>query len=210
MAFTPRFGFGGVKGGNVPKMPIDVDILPNPVIMVGQMEGLAASIRSAREPLTEAVKEVVIPSIWENFAQEGRPQAWERLAPATVLIREEEGFNGSGPILQRTTKLFKAATAFARWTIQKDMAYVSNFPASVWYAGIHQAGATFDVQVKPVKELPPVIANIGGRSGDVQSFGIPARPFMLIQKGDEKDIQDVFARWVMRKAATHGFVAGGV
>lgn len=188
MAFVSRQPFAGVKSGMANSMPFEIQIIPNPVILVGEMEGLSARISSARKPLERAIKEVVIPSINQNFAAEGRPEGWDQLVQNTVSQREELGFGGEHPILQRTTKLYKAATAFARWKIVKDQAYVDNWPQSVWYGPVHQGGAVYSTD----------------SFGDV---GIPARPFMMIQDPqDVDDIEKVFDRWLGENLAQAGFV----
>lgn len=174
--------FGGIRASQDPKGLIDVDIKPLPFILVGQFNALAFSVRSYREPLTAAVKMVVIPSIKLNFDVNGRP-AWKDWAAETMYRREYEGY-GSGlgdSILVRKGKLKRAAQAFARWTITKDSAIASGqFPGSAWYGPLHQRGFT------------------GGHGAQV-----PARPFMLIQNEDVPKIEAIFSAWLAVKVKTH-------
>lgn len=93
-------------------------------------------IRSFREPLVKSVREVVIPSIRNNFAAQGRP-TWEPLAPATVLAR-----GASGPILNRTGKLLRVATQFNIWTYTRDSATITGIDSRVKYAKYHQGGTS--------------------------------------------------------------------
>lgn len=178
--------FGGIKSGTA-RVPFEVDIQPNPYIIIGQLEGLAASVRSFKVPLERSIKQVVIPSITKNFAVEGRPP-WEPLAPETAFIRESEGFAGEHPILIRTGSLYKAATAFARWDISRDQAFVSNWPGYAWYGPIHQAGS--------------------GASDVFGTVGLPARVFMAIQDEDSIKIEAIFAEWVIERAVAAGFRPG--
>lgn len=105
------------------------------LILANDLQSFAAyGIRSFREPLTKSVREVIIPSIRNNFAAEGRP-SWEPLAPTTVLSR-----GASGPILNRTGRLLKVATQFNIWTYTRDSATITGIDSRVKYAGYHQGG----------------------------------------------------------------------
>lgn len=88
---------------------------------------LAARFRGdLREPLMRAIREVIIPSIEENFASEGRPK-WAALSDVTIKVRSALGF-GAGPILSRTGEWENTATSVDIWAITKRRA-VARFDA---------------------------------------------------------------------------------
>jgi phage gpG-like protein len=179
--------FKGLQAGNSKEGLISVAIKPLPVIIAGQFGALAKGVRSYRVPLTKAIKEVVIPSIDQNFDWEGRPDQWEPLSGDTEVRRAWYGYGASGPILERSGKMRKAASAFARWVVTKDSAYAGgNWPGSAFYGPIQHSGfGTMTIQ--------------GGR-------WLPARPFMMIQNDDVPKIEAVFALWLQERALAAGFV----
>jgi phage gpG-like protein len=186
-------GFSGVRGGNSPAGLIDVDIIPLPIILVGQFGELAAGVRSFHEPLKRSIQEVVIPSIKTNFDYNGRPP-WAPLSGTTWAMRGEtsidsEGnqiINQEGDILVRTGKLKRSAVALARWKITRDEAYAGgDWPATAWYGPIQQTGF------------------VGGHGAET-----PARPFMLIQDEDVPKIEEVFVDWFKSRLAMSGFIPG--
>jgi phage gpG-like protein len=186
--------FSGVKAGMSGAGLIDVDIVPLPIILVGQFEALAASVRSYHEPLKRSIQQVVIPSIKKNFDVGGRP-SWPVLAPATLVFRGElkstssldalsAGFGSE--ILVRSGKLRRAAQALARWTITRDEAYAGGaWPGSVWYGPLQHTGF------------------IGGHGAET-----PPRPFMMIQEEDMPKIEEVFVQWFKERLIATGFTPG--
>lgn len=118
-----------------PSVTIDGDFSRDALILAGDLDALATyGIRSFREPLVKSVREVIIPSIRNNFAAEGRP-AWAPLAPSTVLSR-----GASGPILNRSGRLLKVATQFNIWSYTRDSATITGIESRVKYAKYHQGG----------------------------------------------------------------------
>lgn len=180
--------FPGIKSGQSKQGMIDVDIKPLPLILVGQFESLAASVRSFREPLEDAVRTVVMPSIEKNFRVEGRPH-WELLSEQTLLNREYYGYP-PGPILQRSKKGKRSAVAFARWKFTKETAfYGASFPPTSKYMPIHQ-----------IADIETVNVGMGGFASE-----LPGRSFAIIQDEDQPKIEKVFERWFQKRLATHGF-----
>jgi phage gpG-like protein len=104
------------------------------LVLAGDLDMAALSIKSLREPLTKSVKQVIIPSIRKNFDAEGRP-AWRQLADSTVARR-----GTSHPILDEKGTLKKRATQFNIWTIGRDSAAITGLDSRVKYAGFHQGG----------------------------------------------------------------------
>jgi len=119
-----------------PMLSIDIDIDPSPAIIVGGFYRAAGAFRSFKQPIEEAIKGIVIPSINANFEAEGIPP-WEPLAEVTITRREYPGM----PILQQTGKMKEMVTSIKPWTINNNEAYLlASSLGSAYYAGIHEAG----------------------------------------------------------------------
>lgn len=129
-------GYFGAQSALIsfPILEITGDFYRDSLILAGDLDRLALNIRSLREPLTRAVKEVIIPSIRANFSAEGRP-SWAPLALDTIRIR-----GASGPILNRTGILLRTATQFNIWKIDMDSAVIVSLDSKVKYAKYHQSG----------------------------------------------------------------------
>jgi phage gpG-like protein len=177
------FSFPGVKSGVTGNAQMGIEIRPMPLILVGQFGAFAESVRTFRVPLERSVKQVVIPSIRENFDVSGRP-AWPGLSAFTEARRTYLGF-GAGvgaEILVRKGKLKRSATAFARWSFDKQTAWVGNdFPQDAWYGPAQQNGF------------------VGGYGAET-----PSRPFMLIQDQDQPKIEAIFIKWFEERAVATG------
>lgn len=107
-------------------------------ILAADLDRFGFNIRSFKEPLTQSVKKVIIPSIRENFESGGRPD-WDQLAASTITKRISEGY-GIWPPLTKTGALKKKATAYGIWLITKDSATMGE--PKIKYAGFHQRGTT--------------------------------------------------------------------
>ncbi len=168
-------GLGSTAGMNI---GTDVQFTPSIFMITKGVRETVKGIKSVREPMKRAIRDVMSPSIKLNFSRGGRPKKWLPLAPDTIKIRQREGFNGSGPVLIRTRKLRNAAIAQARWKIDgiRGQALYGNFPARAKYGPIHQIGVRKD------------------------AGSIPARPFAVIQEQDMDEIKKVFADWLMERA----------
>jgi phage gpG-like protein len=127
-----------------------------------------------REPLLRVAREVLSPSIEENFRVGGRPK-WARVDQGSTYRTGRRG----GPPLDVTGTLKRAATAFARFQVRNNTMTYGNFPPSAWYAVVHDNAA------------------ISAKAG------IPNRPFALIQKEDEPAIGRVFMEWLEDKVDQH-------
>jgi phage gpG-like protein len=188
---TLGFGLPGDFGTS-----IDIDFVPPVSLLIADVLRLGVRLRTFREPLEKAVREVVIPSFKRTWEAEGRPEPWHELSPYTIARKtgesmsiETAGFSGGSgaPILvstpiQRERGQHKSegrggalkvrATSFKIWTFTKDSAYVSG--AGIFFYGpIHQLGAS--------------------------SARIPARPFLILQDEDLDKIEKVFLDWEERK-----------
>lgn len=107
-------------------------------ILAADLDRLGFDIRSFKEPLTKSVKQVIIPSIRENFDSGGRPE-WDQLAASTIATRLRQGY-GIWPPLTKTGALKKKATVFANWTISRDSAIMKE--PKIKYAKYHQSGTS--------------------------------------------------------------------
>lgn len=163
------------------RMGIDYSFSPNPEILAAEMDSMGVDVRSFREPLTRAVREVVIPSMQENFNVGGRPE-WEPISDATSLIKGK--VTASQGTLVRTGTLQKNMAFLSLWSINTTSAAITELPSRIAYGGIHQAGSS---------------------SGSGRGSNIPARPFAVIQDEDEDKISDVFDRWLGERAAEAGW-----
>ena len=182
-------------------MGLTFEFRPSPAIFAGKIDKLGLDIRSFREPLTRAVKQVVIPSIRENFNASGRPDPWPELSQATWDSRAARGWSG-GDILLLSGLLVRTATQFNIWTITEQSATVRDFPQKAWYGKVHQAGFGGVSGPKTVRKIIKgkggIIKWSGGRDTEASQgyVNIPARPFMLLQEEDKDKIQKIFEDWL--------------
>lgn len=141
---------------------------PHPSIWAHGLRELGHSIKSFRDPLEQSRDQVMVPSIADNFAMQGRPRPWARNRPSTIRRK------GHDTVLFETGKLYAAATAKARWEVNSDSLLYGNFPASVEYA-------------EPT--------NFGFVNNRTKTF-VPARQFAMIHPEDESRIQNIFDDWL--------------
>ena len=154
-----------------PFIPMLVDMTPSLVLVNSYFDSIANGISKYEDPLRKAVREVVIPSIQTNFRVSGRP-AWKPLSEATNEIRSRLG-GGSG-ILVKSGSLESAMGNENLWQFSSDEAVLAGLPSDVWYGIIHQSGYE------------------GGGGANP----IPARPFAVLQAGDEDKIDEIFVEWL--------------
>lgn len=110
------------------------DFQPSPAIIAASIDKLGMDIRSFREPLKRAIKEVMIPSFRKNFTQGGRP-SWQPLSDVTVELR-----GSATPILIRSGRLMRTMEQESIWTVTEEHAVIENLPQQVWYGMLHQSG----------------------------------------------------------------------
>lgn len=119
-----------------PSFEIEGNFPRDAFILAADLDRLGYNIRSFKDPLTRSVRQVIIPSIRENFESGGRPE-WEQLAASTIATRLREGY-GIWPPLTKTGALKKKAAVFANWAITKDSAIMKE--PKIKYAKYHQSG----------------------------------------------------------------------
>lgn len=161
---------------------LDLVILPSPLAMQFALDEIGDELRTFRTPLERSVREVLRPSIQQNFEEGGRPP-WELLADSTIIAREYEG-TGTDPLI-RTGKLMTSATALSRWSYTQEEATFGPLPVSVAYGEVQHFGS-----------------NSSGFGG---STVIPSRPWADVQESDLDNIEGVFFEWVREKVAVRGF-----
>lgn len=192
---------------------------PSIGILARDVDKLGIDIRSFREPLTRAIKEVMIPSIRKNFDSEGRP-SWEPLAEATINIRDDQGSGGS--ILNRSGRLRRRMLQQTRWTITQEAASIQDLPNDIWYGRIHQeglggirtrVGKTLKANpgMSPAQASKRVMAGIdrdilSGKAHTHTTSNIPARPFVMFQDEDIDGVYEVFQKWLEERAFRAGWV----
>ena len=118
-------------------------------------------------PVMKNIAGILAYSTEENFKSEGRPDKWKDLADSTKKQREKNG-HWPGQILQVTGQLASSINTY----YDNDSAVIGS---NLEYAAIHQ---------------------LGGQTGKNKSVDIPARPYILLQQEDEKNIIDVITDYL--------------
>ena len=221
--------YNAVQGLRFDKSITGFEFKPSLGIVAKNIDDLGLALANHKEPLTESILTVMIPSIRKNFTSGGRPP-WEELAHDTVRKR-----GTSKPILIRTGALRRGVTKIGIWSIGKTSATIRNLPENIWYGKVHQEGIEGDAlssgnwfakyeraAIKRLgkeakkSEITAEAFNIMDegikRHGPVRASrpGIPARPFVMFQDEDMDEIQEVFAEWMAQQAFKVGrFSANG-
>lgn len=203
----PKYASGLIITPSLTQRNVTVDLKfqPSVGILARKVDKLGADIRSFREPLHKAVKQIVIPSIRRNFDSGGRPP-WEPLADWTVKHK------GHARILYKTGSLRRVMGQINVWTIDREKAMITDLPDKVWYGKVHQAGATFAIprssgsvdQAAIDKALSYKGTRVGRRDSDPEIGEIPARPFVVLQTEDMEAIEHIFQEWVGDKIRQAG------
>jgi phage gpG-like protein len=186
--------------------------------MVRDMEHFAIDIRSYRVPLERAVRQIMMPSITENFNTSGRPVPWAPLSDATWEKRAQDGWSG-GDILIKSGTLRSVAGSFKIWKIGTGGAAVTGLPGAE-YGGYHQAGygtqpeSLGSIAARTGQSLADVLRGITEAQRGAMASGTtigsgwrpwaPARPFILFQDQDIAGIQRIFADWLGERALRVG------
>lgn len=149
----------------MPTTTIQFSKTANPDIVVKGMTALGYRIRSTREPLTRASRELSR-NIDHQFAVGGDPK-WADIKPSTF---KRKGGYGDGILIRKGT-LRRRATQFARWTVSSESAQYS-LPNALGYGYLHQVGFT----------------HVGGTS-------VPARPFIRFGSKEKAIVTNEFTKW---------------
>jgi len=183
LIFTPALTSASVKS-------VQIEFEPSVGILARKVDKFGADIRSFKEPLRQAVRDIMIPSIRRNFDAGGRP----RWVPLTLDTIKRKGGN-SHPLV-RGGSLRRTMGYQNIWRIDREKALIADLPQSVWYGKVHQAGGkgSHESFYDPVRRAHVNLGDDGA---------IPARPFVMIQRQDQIRIEALFKRWVrmrMKKA----------
>lgn len=169
---------------------IDLHFEPSVGILARKIDTLGLKVRSFREPLKEAVRDVMIPSIRRNFDAGGRPK-WVPLAAPTIAQK-----GGDKRPLIRSGNLRRQMGYQKIWTIDSEKAMITDLPQSIWYGKVHQVGMGFH---------EPFYDSVIRKHVNLGDDGaIPARPFVVMQRQDIIRINAVFNRWLARKIREAG------
>ena len=118
-------------------------------------------------PVMKNIAGILAYSTEENFKSEGRPDKWKDLADSTKKQREKKR-HWAGQILQVTGQLASSVNTY----YDNNSAVIGS---NLDYAAIHQ---------------------LGGEAGKNQSVTIPARPYILLQNEDQKNIIDEITNYL--------------
>jgi phage gpG-like protein len=188
---------------------VHMDFIPSVGIVAASYFAFAGKAKMYREPLTRAVKDVMIPSIQKNFDSEGRP-AWASLDADTIFRKSEEFADMR--ILHRTRgagALSYAATRQARWKITSTWAAFTNLPPSKWYGIVHQTGGSRSATTSGGSLEERIARGIAeGPGASFHDWILPARPFVMFQTEDGPAIEAVFDVWLHEMAAETGWRPG--
>jgi len=206
------------------------DFSPTIGNLARDLDKMGVDIRSWRVPLTNAVRNVMIPSFQQNFESGGRPDAWEPLSESTQLIRERAG--QSGPTLIRSGALKRNMGYMTMWDITDSYAIVKQLPDRIWYGAVHQAGygttgaqiqskiklaAKKGIKLSPGAAAKQVMGDLDAKLKSAMATGksvgsssdrahpIPARPFVMFQDEDLPKIDEEFTKWIDMRIAAAGF-----
>jgi phage gpG-like protein len=102
-------------------------------VLASGFDKMGTSIRSYKVPLNKSIKEVMSPSIAENFASGGRP-SWTPLADFTIQKK------GHDTILYETGTLAKRAPQYNNWTVDGPAGEARLDRLRTTYGYFHQEG----------------------------------------------------------------------
>ena len=186
----------GITRSMMSSMGLSITFSPTIGLSASRIDKLGMDIRSFREPLKRSIQQVIAPSFLTNFDVGGRP-AWIPLSPSTLEIRSRFGRTGDR-ILVRTGALRRTMGQYNIWSVSDKAAMIKDLPANVWYGAIHQAGASsggFKSLLERHGGDVKSALRAAEQPGAAKGFGIPARPFAILQEEDIEGIERVFWNW---------------
>ena len=153
-----------------------------------EVREMLAKVQARLKDLTPVMKiigQTIRTSVIKNFEKGGRPMPWKPSARASI--------KGDKTLID-TTRLMRSITSKG----YSDRAEVGT---NVIYAAIHQLGGrTKPHIIKPRNAKALKIPGIGFRKS-VKHPGskIPARPFLLVQNEDWKEIKEELREFIFKK-----------
>jgi phage virion morphogenesis protein len=128
--------------------------------------------------------EIALASISENFEQQGRPEKWKELSPVTIELRRGGGIGSRG-----VTKRKRAASgAGERILIGRT--------GNLRRIGYQAAGDHVTIGTHPAAKDYAAIQQFGGQAGRNRKVTIPARPYLLLQDEDIKEMREIALLWL--------------
>lgn len=138
------------------------------------------------KPVLAAVGNLAVKSVKQNFREGGRPERWipSNKPKGKTLV-------GTGA-LQRQI----------HYQVDSNEMGVTIMTGRQKYAAIHHFGGTTKPHVIRAKNARAIPLNIGGmlifrKSVNHPGSKIPARPYMLLQDEDVKNIKDMFMKFII-------------
>jgi phage virion morphogenesis protein len=122
------------------------------------------------KPAHEIAGEILLASILKNFEEGGRPNTWKDLKTSTKEQRKKQG-TWPGQVLVRSGVRGGLMGAISYDAAPDKVVFVGNKP----YAAIH---------------------HFGGMAGKGKKTKIPARPYMMIQDEDWKELQAAIQQFI--------------
>lgn len=180
---------------------LDLKFEPSVGILARKVDKLGADIRSFREPLKRIVKEVMIPSIRQNFDAGGRP-SWVPLSEFTIRRKALKG-QSAAPLIG-TGRLRRVMGTQKIWNIDTEKAMILDLPPEVWYGKVHQAGHEGAGSGGTVQLRTPTGSVNVPDFGDSFESHIPARPFVSVQNEDIDAMERIMTEWVGEKVRRAG------
>lgn len=196
-----------LAGNLTPELVPTVTFSPTLGMVAARIDKLGLDIRSFKVPLTRAIRDVMVPSIRKNFAEQGRPESWTPLSDSTIAMRSYFGYE-SGPILDRTGLLKRTASQINIWDISETSAVIRDLPDKIWYGKVQQGGYEGGSMAALVKKHGGDIAAaneahtqslLNGTQNTIGAASIPARPFLVFQDEDDDKIREVFMVWLAER-----------
>ncbi|MCQ2063718.1 MAG: phage virion morphogenesis protein [Fibrobacter sp.] len=136
------------------------------------------------KPVLAAAGNLAVKSVKQNFREGGRPERW---IPSNKL--KGKTLVGTGALQRRI-----------HYKVDEDG--VTIMTGRQKYAAIHHFGGTTKPHVIRSKNARAIPLNIGGmlifrKSVNHPGSKIPARPYMLLQDEDVKNIKDMFMKFII-------------
>lgn len=178
---------------------IDI-ILQNPFEVNTLLLALGAKVGlRGMQPYLESFGEDIVNSVQKNFDEEGRPEKWKPLKPATIRrwLRKRSSWISTGPrpfsfglIGGTRIPLTKAGTkALLNRKILTDTAAMRN--------AVHWAMISPTILSIRAGGGPSSVYAATHQFGD-ESRNIPARPFLMVQEEDWRKFKEEIKWWLER------------
>ncbi len=152
-----------------------------------EVKALLTELQTKMKNLTPAFREIgqiVRSSVIKNFMEGGRPEKWKPHAESTILGSIRKGyFTKKGKLREPISrKLRKGKVLINTGRLMKSIKSKAfsdrvEVGTNVIYSAIHQ---------------------FGGKAGRRGQITIPARPFLLIQDEDWKEIKSALTSYLMK------------